>query len=336
MLYVYELPDDDLGHICTQLDLLSGLGLASTAKTILSQARRLKLRGRADAASETIQRAFRHYYWASSLRQLLAKKEPIGEDAVAYQANKAKDVILARFTRTFRCGLYSDRKTRKAAFKQMKTAFTILHEVSELTTQPDKQQTAQKYAEVMIDVLLELADSLRDRVHWDEDDINGPSDFFIHTFPLGDTETSLKCYFTQAKVFTGWCLRGNEMMNTIIGRGPQKLEQSALTFAAIHCWECVDTEWHYLAWSMCCHTSSIQDEGMEFDSSNNDGLLRDDEDEMLQRLSDPLVVYWCPNANAMFRAMRDERNTALRLGSTERAANEQAMMAAHAFIKTMA
>ena len=87
---------------------------------------------------------------------------------------------------------------------------------------------------------------------------------------------------------------------------------------------------------MCCHTSSIQDEGMEFDSSNNDGLLRDDEDEMLQRLSDPLVVYWCPNANAMFRAMRDERNTALRLGSTERAANEQAMMAAHAFIKTMA
>ena len=121
MLYVYELPDDDLGHICTQLDLLSGLGLASTAKTILSQARRLKLRGRADAASETIQRAFRHYYWASSLRQLLAKKEPIGEDAVAYQANKAKDSILARFA-----GLVNDSKTKNAAFKQMKTAFTIL------------------------------------------------------------------------------------------------------------------------------------------------------------------------------------------------------------------
>lgn len=332
---LYLLSDDDLGLICTQLDMLSGLGLASTAKTIRSQARRLKLRGRADAASETIQRAFRRYHWASSLRQLLAKKEPIGEDAVAYQANKAKDVILARFTRTFRCGLYSDRKTRKAAFKQMKTAFTILHEVSELTTQPDKQQTAQKYAEVMIDVLLELADSLRDRVHWDEDDINGPSDFFIHTFPLGDTETSLKCYFTQAKVFTGWCLRGNEMMNTIIGRGPQKLEQSALTFAAIHCWECVDSDWHWYAESMYEHTGSIQVEGIEFDMKN-DGLLRDDEDEMLQRLSDPLVVDWCPNANAMFRAMRAERNTALVLGSTEREANELAMMAAHAFIKTMA
>ena len=56
MLY---LSDDDLGHICTNLDLLSGLGLASTVKAILWQARRLQLRARADAAAKTIQRAVR-------------------------------------------------------------------------------------------------------------------------------------------------------------------------------------------------------------------------------------------------------------------------------------
>ena len=56
---LYLLSDDELGSICTQLDLLSGLGLASTVKTILWQARRLQLRARADAAAKTIQRAVR-------------------------------------------------------------------------------------------------------------------------------------------------------------------------------------------------------------------------------------------------------------------------------------
>ena len=63
------LPDDDLYSVCSQLDALSGLALASTAKPILGQARRLQVRAHADAAAGRIQRAFRRFYWwPSALR----------------------------------------------------------------------------------------------------------------------------------------------------------------------------------------------------------------------------------------------------------------------------
>ena len=63
-MMLLHLSDDELGHICKRLDLLSGLGLASTAKGILGQTRRLQLHGSADEAAKTIQRAFRRQYLA--------------------------------------------------------------------------------------------------------------------------------------------------------------------------------------------------------------------------------------------------------------------------------
>ena len=63
-MMLLHLSDDELGHICKRLDLLSGLGLASTAKGVLGQTRRLQLRGSADEAAKTIQRAFRRQYLA--------------------------------------------------------------------------------------------------------------------------------------------------------------------------------------------------------------------------------------------------------------------------------
>ena len=350
-----QVSDDELGHVCSRLDLLSGLGLASTAKGLLGQCRRLRLRGSADSAAKTIQRSFRRYYWPSALRQVLAEY-PADGLAVYLQAEEAKTRILARFE-----GLDVSEEPAhvEAAFKQMTTFVKILHEVSAQTFKLQKQEerrparvtceelhadivrTFPRFnANVLIDVLLEIGNEINELVNWSDVDINDGIDFYAYTFPRGDVETSLKCYFAQMGVWDGWCYRGNQMMNVIIDSG--NLEQSALTFAGLHKWDCVDQEWHFLASSMYKNSESIEEEGqmsimyqnaesIEPSSGSDVQLLCGDPDEMLARLSDPNLVR-SSSARAMFREMRDERNTALTRGSTERAANELAMKAARAVI----
>ena len=143
------LPDDLIEITCTYLDALSGLSLASTAKPILVQARRLQVCARADAAAGRIQRAFRRFYWwPSTLRAMASTLKP---EAVAFAAQRAKAAILDRFEGLVQSeNLYHVR----AAAKQMMTLLTILHGVSAQTLQPGKLLDAAACVEELIDVIV--------------------------------------------------------------------------------------------------------------------------------------------------------------------------------------
>ena len=329
---IQTLPDDDVESICTHLDALSGLYLASTAKPILGQARRLQVLARADAAAGRIQRAFRRFYWwPSALRAMTSTLEPA---VMALAAQRAKAAILNRFE-----GLVQSENVYhvQAAAKKMETLVTILHEVCEETLQPGKLPGAAACVEELVEVLRELCDPWSDNelgelVCWDRQELHSNDDFFAYTFPAGDDLTSLKCYFVQMQIWTGYCYRGHEMMDVIVKNGG--LNACALAFAALHRWDCVDTVWHGLAESMFQHSGNLEEETIEETVYYDDEecLLHADPDEMLARLSDPTRVD-CPRVRGMFRAMRDERNAALAVLSEPRA-NELAMGAARAFIET--
>ena len=129
-----ELSEDNLDTISDHLNLASALHLASVAKSILGLGDRL--RRRADKSVQKIQRAFRrHYCWPLGLRAMVKTLNPT---AVAFQSQRAKAAILARFE-----GLeHSETSERaRAASMQMQTFVTILHEVSSLfkATRPGSQ-----------------------------------------------------------------------------------------------------------------------------------------------------------------------------------------------------
>ena len=327
------LPDDDVESICTHLDVLSGLALASTAKPILGQARRLQVRAHADAAAGRIQRAFRRFnWWPSALRAMASTLKPAG---VAFAAQRAKAAILDRFE-----GLMQSENLYHvhAAAKQMKTFVTILHEVCAQTLRPGKLPGAAACVEELIEVLRELGDQwgnneLGELVCWDMQELHSDDDqvnLFVYTFPKGDDLTSLRSYLVQMQIWNGWCYRGNEMMDTILKKGG--LKACALAFAALHRWDCVEPEWHGFAESLYQNSGSIEEETVYCD--DKECLLHGDPDEMLARLSDSARVDR-PRVRGMFQAMRDKRNAALTvLRTSEPQANKLAMEAARAFIET--
>lgn len=327
-----RLPDDDLESICTHLDALSALRLASTAMPILGQARRLQVRAHADAAAGRIQRAFRRFnWWPSALRAMASTLKPAG---VAFAAQRAKTAILDRFE-----GLVhsEDPDHVSAAAKQMKTFVTILHEVCAETSQPGKLLDAAACVEELIEVLRELGDPWSDNelgelVCWyvQGSDLN----HFLYMFPKGDDLTSLKCYLVQMLIWPFIGFPSCEMMDVIVKNGG--LKACAYAFAALHRWGCVEPEWHVFAESLYQHSGSLEEEAAHLAAHSDDEkcIVHADPDEMLARLSDPARVDR-PRVRGMFQAMRVERNAALTvLRASEPQANELAMQAARDFIET--
>ena len=70
----------------------------------------------------------------------------------------------------------------------------------------------------------------------------------------------------------------------------------------------------------------------EVEADEDGDILSEDPDEMLARLSDPKHVN-CPLKRGLFQIVREKRNAALAVQSTEEDASELAMQAARYFIE---
>ena len=318
-----ELSEDNLDTISDHLNLASALHLASVAKSILGLGDRL--RRRADKSVQKIQRAFRrHYCWPLGLRAMVKTLNPT---AVAFQSQRAKAAILARFE-----GLeHSETSERaRAASMQMQTFVTILHEVCEETLPPLpawKQSAAMACVGELIKTLLELGEEVGKLVpNWDDQEVVDDQDdveLFAHTFPSGNEIVSLNVYLAQMKVWNGWCYRGEAMITVILEESD--ILGCALTFYSLHGWDYtgIDT------------SSMYQNSGTfasEVEAGEDGDILSEDPDEMLARLSDPKHVN-CPLKRGLFQNVREKRNAALAAQSTEEDASELAMQAARYFIE---
>ena len=322
-----ELSEDNLDTISDHLNLVSGLRLASVAKSILGLGDRL--RRRADKSVQKIQRAFRrHYCWPLGLRAMVKTLNPT---AVAFQSQRAKAAILARFE-----GLDLDlleqcetSEHAQAASTQIKTFIVILHEVCEETLPPLpvwKQSAATACVGELIKTLLELGEEVGKLVpNWDDQEVVDDQDdveLFAHTFPSGNEIVSLNVYLAQMKVWNGWCYRGEAMITVILEESD--ILGCALTFFSLHGWDTgIDTV------SMYQNTGTF---ASEVEAGEDGDILSGDPDEMLARLSDPKHVH-CPLKRGVFQIVREKRNAALAAQSTEEDAAELAMDAARCFIE---
>ena len=252
--------------------------------------------------------------------------------AVAFQSQRAKAAILARFE-----GLDLDllehsetSEHAQAASTQIKTFIVILHEVCEETLPPLpawEQSAAMACVGELTKTLLELGEEVGKLVpNWDDQEVVDDQDdveFFAHTFPSGDEIVSLNVYLAQMQVWNGWCYRGEQMMSIILDASG--LLGCALTFYSLHGWDYtgIDT------------SSMYQNSGTfasEVEAGEDGDILSEDPDEMLARLSDPKHVN-CPLKRGLFQIVREKRNAALAVQSTEEDASELAMQAARYFIE---
>ena len=323
---LFELCNDTIDTVCHHLNLANALHLASIAKSILGLGARL--RRHADKSAQKIQRAFRrHYSWPLGLRSMAKTLNPA---AVAFQAHRAKAAILARF-KGLDLDLLEQSETSvhaQAASMQMQTFVTILHEVCEETLPPLpawKQSAATACVGELIKTLLELGEDVGNLVqNWDDQEVvDGQDELFAHTFPSGDEIMSLRVYLAQMQVWNGWCYRGEQMMSIILDASG--LLGCALTFYSLHGWDYtgIDT------------SSMYQNSGTfasEVEAGEDGDILSEDPDEMLARLSDPKHVN-CPLKRGLFQIVREKRNAALAVQSTEEDASELAMQAARYFIE---
>ena len=323
---LFELCNDTIDTVCHHLNLANALHLASIAKSILGLGARL--RRHADKSAQKIQRAFRrHYSWPLGLRSMAKTLNPA---AVAFQAHRAKAAILARF-KGLDLDLLEQSETSvhaQAASMQMQTFVTILHEVCEETLPPLpawKQSAATACVGELIKTLLELGEDVGNLVqNWDDQEVvDGQDELFAHTFPSGDEIMSLRVYLAQMQIWNGWCYRGEEMMSIILDASG--LLGCALTFYSLHGWDYtgIDT------------SSMYQNSGTfasEVEAGEDGDILSEDPDEMLARLSDPKHVN-CPLKRGLFQIVREKRNAALAVQSTEEDASELAMQAARYFIE---
>ena len=323
---LFELCNDTIDTVCHHLNLANALHLASIAKSILGLGARL--RRHADKSAQKIQRAFRrHYSWPLGLRSMAKTLNPA---AVAFQAHRAKAAILARF-KGLDLDLLEQSETSvhaQAASMQMQTFVTILHEVCEETLPPLpawKQSAATACVGELIKTLLELGEDVGNLVqNWDDQEVvDGQDELFAHTFPSGDEIMSLRVYLAQMQIWNGWCYRGEQMMSIILDASG--LLGCALTFYSLHGWDytSIDT------------SSMYQNSGTfasEVEAGEDGDILSEDPDEMLARLSDPKHVN-CPLKRGLFQIVREKRNAALAVQSTEEDASELAMQAARYFIE---
>ena len=323
---LFELCNDTIDTVCHHLNLANALHLASIAKSILGLGARL--RRHADKSAQKIQRAFRrHYSWPLGLRSMAKTLNPA---AVAFQAHRAKAAILARF-KGLDLDLLEQSETSvhaQAASMQMQTFVTILHEVCEETLPPLpawKQSAATACVGELIKTLLELGEDVGNLVqNWDDQEVvDGQDELFAHTFPSGDEIMSLRVYLAQMQIWNGWCYRGEQMMSIILDASG--LLGCALTFYSLHGWDYtgIDT------------SSMYQNSGTfasEVEAGEDGDILSEDPDEMLARLSDPKHVN-CPLKRGLFQIVREKRNAALAVQSTEEDASELAMQAARYFIE---
>jgi len=334
-----ELSEDNLDTISDHLNLASGLRLASIAKSMLGLKDRLHRR--ADVSAKKIQRTFRrHYCWPLGLRAMAKTLNPA---AVAFQSQRAKATILARFE-----GLTEEETSEqnKAASMQMQMFVKILHEVCAETLPPLpawKQNAAAACVDELIYTLLELGEEVVKLIpNWDdqgqlEQVVGGQYDLFVCKFPSGDEIVSLMVYLAQMKCWNGWCCRGEHMMSVILEECG--ILGCALTFFSLHGWDYTDLFfplrqiWDY---TDDLDTSSMyQNAGtlaIEVELEDGPTILHDDPNEMLALLSHPDRVH-CPLKRGLFQAMSDKRKAMLSLQSTEEEANELTMQAAYKFIE---